>query len=454
MPSKDSRQPGYLKIGGVGTGRIFQHAHLPAYPPFLSQARLVGFCDLSPERAEAARSKYETLLRERAEKHPEAAEAIRDNIRELAVYADLEAMLEQVDAVDVATHARSRMAVAAAAFERGVHAMVEKPMARTWSEAGRAAGILEKHPGVLCQLNDDNIFDPKYRLIHGLLLRGEIGAVQLLSVIRGCPLESDSLLPQEITALENGGGALMAYGSHGLAGAFSLFRPGGRPVKVEALDISLRHPVRTVKGKPFRMEVDDNAQLKVLMENDETGDWATVFMEATICGGHIGLGREKSGGQSSGYLEIVGDRGMIETLDESRFRLKYWNGGEEIIPVLQFPAETISFQTEMKSFFDACRAGAEPGFGLAFGADVIAACGAAYLSAIRGAAVTLEELKDYSRGFVADRGDGAEADDAIILDLLRPYREAGALSRRRTARSPRPTPPARRSSGAPGIRTS
>jgi hypothetical protein len=215
----------------------------------------------------------------------------------------------------------------------------------------------------------------------------------------------------------------MAYGSHGLAGALSLFWPYSVPVKVEAVSIALHHPVRMVKGKPFPMEVDDNAQLKVYMENRNTGDWSTVFMEATICGGHIGLDGEKSGGQSSGYLQIVGDEGMIETVDAEHFRIKHWSGGEELIPVLQYPGETISFKAEMKSFFDACRTGRSPLYGIDFGANVLAVCGTAYLSALRGKAVSLEEFKAYCREFVQKIGDNDRADDAIILELLAPYRK-------------------------------
>lgn len=44
----------------------------------------------------------------------------------------------------------------------------------------------------------------------------------------------------------------------------------------------------------------------------------------------------------------------------------------------------------------------------------MAICGAVYLSGNRQPAVTLEEFKDYCRGFVEEFGDTEEADEAII----------------------------------------
>ena len=58
-----------------------------------------------------------------------------------------------------------------------------------------------------------------------------------------------------------------------------------------------------------------------------------------------------------------------------------------------------------------------------FGADIIAICSAVYLSAIQKRAVDLNELKDFSRQFIEKYGDNEKADDAIVLDLLKPYKK-------------------------------
>ena len=67
--------------------------------------------------------------------------------------------------------------------------MLEKPMARTWTEADRAVRGFEANPKVFCQYNDDNMFDLKYRVLDDLLQQGVIGKVQSMRVIRGSVLD-------------------------------------------------------------------------------------------------------------------------------------------------------------------------------------------------------------------------------------------------------------------------
>ncbi|MCK4300576.1 MAG: Gfo/Idh/MocA family oxidoreductase, partial [Planctomycetes bacterium] len=183
-----------VRVGGVGTGRIFQWAHLRVYPQLLAKARLVGFFDIDPARAEQAREKYANMLREYASEHPQWAEAANGNVAELRCYGTLDELLSEVDVVDVCTHARGRMAVAMAALEKGVHSMVEKPMARTWIEADRAARAFTERPEIFFQLNDDNVFDPRYRALHDLVAQGVIGAVQSIWLSRASRLDSTTVL--------------------------------------------------------------------------------------------------------------------------------------------------------------------------------------------------------------------------------------------------------------------
>jgi predicted dehydrogenase len=411
-----------LRVGGVGTGRIFQHAHMRVWAGLLDRARLVAFHDRDPARAEQARAKYAAMLEEHARSHPGHAQVASENISQLRCYGSLDELLARVDLVDVCTHSRGRVPVAIAAFERGVHALVEKPMARVWSEADRASRALAQAPGVSFQLNDDNVFEPKYRAIRAIIDRGEVGRVQSITLIRGSQLSSTSVLKAQADALEGGGGCLLDYGSHGLAGAFSLLGRRYRPTRVEAVQIATLYPHRVIEGEPYLMEVDDNARVKVLMEDRAWGAWATIYLEATWCGGHIGRTKEKPSGQSDGYLEVVGDKAVIESHEAAAITVRIWNGGEDRIPVIECPGETVSVRSGVTSFLDAIEASRPSEFGVDFGADVIATCGAAYLSAIQGKAVAIEEYMDYCREFVKRLGDNEKADDAIVLDLLRPYR--------------------------------
>ncbi|MGD8238860.1 MAG: Gfo/Idh/MocA family oxidoreductase [Armatimonadota bacterium] len=411
-----------LRVGGVGTGRIFQWAHMRVFPHLLSKARLVGFFDKAPARAEEARDKYAGMLEEYAADNPEAAAAVKANLAELRCHDSLGTLLDQVDIIDVCTTPRAKMPAVMAALEAGVHSMVEKPMARTWIEADRAARAFAAAPDVYCQLNDDNVFEPKYRILHDLLQEGAVGRVQTMSLIRGCRTDATSILKSQADPIENGGGCLMDYGSHGLAGAWYALGTHLTPTRVEAVRITVRFPDRTLEGDPFRLQVDDDAHVKVLFEDPDTGAWATIFLEATWSGGEIGLDEEKGGGQAAGYLRIEGDEGFIDASAKDRIAIRRWDGDETAVPVEERPPESSSFSDEIETCIDAVRAGTPPEIDVHFGAEIIAIIGAAYLSAIRGRAVTIDEFKEFSREYVARHGDNERAEEAIIADLLAPYR--------------------------------
>ncbi len=416
---------GIVHVGGVGTGRIFQKAHLRAYPPLWRKARMVGFYDIDPGRSQTALHLYTNMLQEYAREHPQATAEIQKNIAELACHDSLDALCEKVDLVDICTHSRGRMPTAIAAFRHGVHAMAEKPMARTWTEADRAVRALAAANGVRFHLNDDNFYELKYRAMRSLVESGAIGKVSSITLMRGSSVATCAALKAQATALENGGGCLMDYGTHAMAGALGILGPGYRPVKVDAVSISVLFPHRVLEEEPFLMEVDDNARIRVLTENAQTGAWAEIFLEATWSGGHIALAKEKPTGQSEGYVLVTGEKGVIETADPDHVYVKTWNGGVEDIPLKHYPGETIAHATEIEMFIDALRGGGSTETDIQFGSDIIAVCGAAYLSALRHRAVTLEEFKQFSRGFVERLGDGPEADDAIVLELLKPYRKGG-----------------------------
>ena len=416
---------GIVRVGGVGTGRIFQWAHSGIYPGLLEKARLIGFYDTNPARTQEAKDKYVEILETYARENPQSAEEVKVNLAELRCYDSLDALLDHVDLIDVCTTTRGRMPSAVQALEKGVHSMLEKPMARTWTEADRAVRAFEANPGVFCQYNDDNMFDPKYRVLHDLLQQGVIGKVQSMWVIRGSGLDATSVLKSQASGLENGGGCLMDYGSHGLAGSMYALGIRNKITKVEAAQISVLFPYRILEGEPFYLEVDDNAQIKFLLEDPETGTWITLFMEASWCGGHIGLGKGeygKRGGQAAGFLRIEGDEGVIDATEPDRIVVTRWDGGETILPLRKYPGESISMTHEIEDFIDSIRSDTPPDIDVRFGAEVIAACGAGYLSAIKKRAVTMDEFKAFSREFVEEYGDNEEADEAILSHLLEPYR--------------------------------
>ena len=417
---------GMIRVGGVGTGRIFQWAHLNPYLRLMDRARLIGFYDVMHERAVGARDKYEQVLRKFGEENPAHSEAVAENIAQLKAYESLDELLEDVDLIDICTTTRGRMDAALRALEKGVHSMGEKPMARTCIEADIASKAFTENPDVYFQLNDDNVFDPGYQAMSDLIAKGAIGTPQSVWLIRGSRLNGTTVLKSQANALSNGGGCLMDYGSHGLAGVWSILGTKWRFTGVEAVSVDLLFPHRVLEGDPYRMEVEDNARFKVLLENTETGSWATIFMEATWCGGHIGPHQMRTGAGGGGFLRIEGDEGVLDASQKGKIVVTHWDGGETIFPLLEFKGETVSFNDEIETMVDCIRRRTPPECDVHFGAEVIAVCGAVYYSAIQKRPVTLDEFKELCGTYVEKYGAGEEATVALLQDMMKPYARGGA----------------------------
>ena len=214
----------------------------------------------------------------------------------------------------------------------------------------------------------------------------------------------------------------MDYGSHGLAAAWYVLGKRLVPTKVDAVKIAVNFPHRVLEGDPVMIEVDDDAHVKILFEDPQSGSWTTIFLEATWSGGEIGESREKRGGQGNGYLRLVGDNGMIDASESDRITITGWDGGQTVVPLRQYPGERISFMEEIEGFIDAVVEAKPPEIDVHYGAEVIAVCGAAYLSAIRKSAVSLEAFKAESRAYLGKYDNYQLAEEALLADLLAPYR--------------------------------
>ena len=146
-----------------------------------------------PDRAAATQTRehYLSLLAETSGISPARAE--------VAVCDSPEALLAQVDMIDICAPVRWHAPYAAMALARGVHVMTEKPMARTWWEARHVADVADGSPAFF-QLNDDNVFIPRSRALRNVIESGMIGEVQTIWIA-----QTDSPMmpnrPMSITAI-------------------------------------------------------------------------------------------------------------------------------------------------------------------------------------------------------------------------------------------------------------
>lgn len=103
-----------MKIAVIGCGNIANHAHIPSYMNN-PEAEIVYFCDILPERAQAAVDKYG------------CGKPVTDYQEILADPA--------VDAVSVCTPNNVHASIAMDCLRAGKHVLCEKPAARTYEEA-------------------------------------------------------------------------------------------------------------------------------------------------------------------------------------------------------------------------------------------------------------------------------------------------------------------------------
>lgn len=227
------------------------------------------------------------------------------------IYNNLERMLEQVkpEAVVAFGSIFEHMAVVEACAPRGIHVMVEKPLATNIEYAKRMQDLAAKYHVYLLtdfetswypstakswQLVNDSNFVGKIRRV--VIHDGHQGPKEI-----GCSREFLRWLTDPI---QNGGGALMDFGCYG-ANLMTYLTKGQEPVSVIAV---------TKQFKPeIYPKVDDDATIIVSYPNSICviqASWNWPF------------GRKD--------MEIYGEKGYIISLNNKEMRLKNQNSPDEI----------------------------------------------------------------------------------------------------------------------------
>jgi predicted dehydrogenase len=124
---------------------------------------LVAVCDLDAARAEKAIGARSTVQ----------------------VETSLEALLarDDVDAVAIATPARTHKAIALAALEAGKHVLVEKPLAPSLAEATEMAAAAQER-GLTLMCDHTYCYTPVVQEIADLIARGELGDILFVDSVR------------------------------------------------------------------------------------------------------------------------------------------------------------------------------------------------------------------------------------------------------------------------------
>ncbi|HEU5330180.1 MAG: Gfo/Idh/MocA family protein [Thermomicrobiales bacterium] len=133
-----------LRVGVVGVGAMGEH-HTRVYAA-LPEAELVGVYDPSRDRAAEVAARWQTR----------AWPALPD-------------LLAAVDALSIASPTSTHEAVATQALERGVHVLVEKPLAASLAAGQRLAAVAARHPALVAQVGFIERFNPCVRVLHRYL---------------------------------------------------------------------------------------------------------------------------------------------------------------------------------------------------------------------------------------------------------------------------------------------
>jgi len=252
-----------LKAAVIGAGAIAHHCHLPGYQQH-PDCQLVALAETDPSRAARAAERFGVPT----------------------TYHDYRQMLqhEQLDAVSVCTPNYLHREMAEAVARRGIHLLLEKPVALSVADAVAIRQAV-RDARVQCMVAFTHRFRHGNQQAKHLIADGTIGEPFMIRVRfahRG-PQPGWAMSDWFYRRAKSGGGALLDMGIH----AMDICRYMLGPVEsVSALVGTLRKDI----------EVDDNAVLSLEFASKRAFGYIEVGW--TSCPGFTGL-------------EIYGDKGTI-----------------------------------------------------------------------------------------------------------------------------------------------
>jgi len=181
-----------IKVGVIGCGTIANSAHIPGYMAN-PDAQIKYFCDIIPERAEAAVEKYG------------CGKAITDYHE---ILSDPE-----IEAVSVCTPNLMHPTIAIEALKAGKHVLCEKPAARTYAEALEMQKA-QHESGKTLNIGVVNRFNDAVNKIKQIIDAGELGEIYHVYVSFRAHRSIPGLGGAFTTNAIAGGGTLIDWGVH------------------------------------------------------------------------------------------------------------------------------------------------------------------------------------------------------------------------------------------------
>lgn len=317
-----------MKIAIIGCGTIANNAHIPAYLKN-KDAEIKWFCDIIPERADAAVKKYNCGK---------------------SVY-DYHEILDdpEIDAVSVCTPNNVHAPITIDFLNAGKNVLCEKPAARTYNEALTMLNAQHK-TGKILNIGVVNRFNDGVNRIKKLIDDGELGRIYQVYVSfrshRAIPGIGGAFTDKEIA----GGGVLIDWGVHFLdIVMYCCGDPKPKTASAEAFsilgkDIKNYNYVDMWAGPPKLDGV-------YTVEEGITGMIRTEGPVITLNGAWA-----QNIGEDEMFIDFIGDKGGIRLQYGSDFTLYGTKNG--MLTKTTFKYKTNNhFENEINAFVESIKSG-------------------------------------------------------------------------------------------------
>lgn len=318
-----------IKVAVIGCGTIANSAHIPSYMNN-PDAEIKYFCDILPEKAQAAVEKYGCGI------------AVTDYYE---VLADPE-----IVAVSVCTPNNVHKPISIDAMRAGKHVLCEKPASRTFAEVEEMQKV-QHDTGMTLNIGVVNRFNTAVNKIKKMIDAGELGEVyQVYGSFRShrsIPGIGGAFTTKAIA----GGGVLIDWGVHFLD---LIMYCTGDPIP------------KTVSGEIFsKLGVDMKNYAYTSMWANQTMNLAGTYdVEDAVTGIvrtqgptiTINGAWAQNIGESEMYIDFLGDKAGIRLQYGGNFKVYTFRDGDllEITPSYQ---TRDMFQNEIDAFVDCVQSG-------------------------------------------------------------------------------------------------
>ena len=320
-----------MKVAVIGCGTIANAAHIPSYMNN-PEAEIKYFCDIIPERAEAAVEKYG------------CGTAITDY--HIALNDP------EIEAVSVCTPNNMHPTISIDAMRAGKDVLCEKPAARTYAEALEMQKV-QHETGRILNIGVVNRFNDSVNLIKKFIDDGKLGEVFHVYVSFRAHRSIPGLGGAFTTKAIAGGGALIDWGVHYLdIVMYCCGDPKPLTVSGEAF-CKLGKDMKNYVYKSMWAENTKNLNGTYDVDDSVTGLIRTEGPVITLNGAWA-----QNIGESETYIDFMGDKGGIRLQYGADFKVYTTKHGALVEYKPEFKMSN-HFENEINAFVDCIKTGSK-----------------------------------------------------------------------------------------------